>query len=134
MIPNPEFRNQPKMFWAYVRTLSQQLGYTVRGKGQIKVPTFPEMRSGLNDLGLDPGRVADSSDLPTALGAELRKYFEYRAVILNDFVKSQLMDANQARTLYEELQGTFSYTCPVPMNKQTGIKHSLNTSPLSSTC
>ena len=32
MIGNPEFRRQPKNFWAYVRTLSQHLGYTVRGE------------------------------------------------------------------------------------------------------
>jgi hypothetical protein len=47
MVPNKEFLKQPKMFWAYVRTLSQQLGYTVRGKGQIKVPTLSEMKTGL---------------------------------------------------------------------------------------
>ncbi len=43
MIANPRFQNQPKHFWAYVRTLSQHLGYTVRNKGIVKVPTLSEM-------------------------------------------------------------------------------------------
>ncbi len=122
MIPNPEFQNQPKMFWAYVRTLSQTLGYTVRGKEQIKVPTLSEMRAGLGALGLDPTKIANGSDSPTALGENLHKYFEYRAAALNGFVGSQLMDADQARALYEQLQETFAHKCPVPMNKQSGDK------------
>ena len=34
MIASPEFQQQKKHFWAYVRTLSQSLGYTgAAGKG-----------------------------------------------------------------------------------------------------
>lgn len=40
MTPEVRFKNQAKDFWANVRLLSQQLGYTVRGKGIIKVPTI----------------------------------------------------------------------------------------------
>jgi hypothetical protein len=119
MIANPEFQKQPKMFWAYVRTLSQHLGYTERGKGQIKLPTIDEMRKGLSELGLDPSKLG-SAGTPTQLGAELRKYFEYRASILNGFVETQLMNASQAVALFDELRSTCKYECPVPMNKQKG--------------
>lgn len=122
MIGNPEFKNQPKMFWAYVRTLSQHLGYTVRGKGQIKIPTLSEMCRGLSELGLDATKLATDGERPTPLGAELQRYFEYRAGVLNDFVKSQLMNGTQALALYEELRAKCRYACPVPMNKQKGDK------------
>jgi hypothetical protein len=120
MIPNPEFQNQPKMFWAYVRTLSQHLGYTVRRQAQIKIPALSEMRTALSELGLDPSKVASAAGTPTKLGAELYKYFEYRAAVLNGFVETQLMNVGQAVALYDELRATCKYDCPVPMNKQKG--------------
>ncbi len=122
VIVNPEFKRQPKYFWAYVRTLSQRLGYTVRGKGIVKVPTFLEMHKGLADLGLDPKRVVDAFGKPTQLGMELNKYFRYRAKVLNDSVKHQLMAAEEARQTFEELQKSMVYDCPLPMNKQKGEK------------
>ena len=120
MIANPEFQNQPKMFWAYVRTLSQHLGYTERGKGQIRLPTIAEMRNGLSELGLDPSKIASSAHTPTRLGVELQKYFEYRASVLNQFVETQLMNVSQAVALYDQLRSACTYTCPIPMNKQKG--------------
>lgn len=122
MIPNQEFLKQPKMFWAYVRTLSQQLGYTVRGKGQIKVPTLSEMKTGLLTLGLDARKVATQNDSPTPLGSELLKYFEYRALVLNTNVRAQLMNAAEAEKLYTKLRGEAVHKCPLPMNKQSGDK------------
>lgn len=122
MISNPEFQNQPKAFWAYVRTLSQHLGYTIRGKAQIRVPTIKEMRAGLSDLGLDPERIGTGAGSPSQLGQELSKYFAHRAMVLNEFVESNLMEVDQAHELYEELKGSCSYECPLPMNKQKGEK------------
>ena len=123
MIPNPKFQNQPKMFWAYVRTLSQQLGYTVRGQNQIKVPSVPELVAGLTVLGLDSTKlVKKGTEAPTALGQNLLDYFVYRAGVLNEKVRYHLMDAEAARILYDELLGHVRYPSPVPMNKQTGEK------------
>ena len=122
MIANPEFQQQPKYFWAYVRTLSQQLGYTVRAKGVIKVPTLSEMRAGLRKLGLDPSKVVSAPGEPTPLGTELDRYFHYRAEVLNNSVQHQLMVAEDARHIFEEMQGSMTYNCPLPMNKQKGDK------------
>ena len=122
MIANPEFQQQPKYFWAYVRTLSQQLGYTVRAKGVIKVPTLSEMRTGLRKLGLDPSKVVSAPGEPTPLGTELDRYFHYRAEVLNDSVQHQLMVAEDARQIFEEMLGSMTYDCPLPMNKQKGYK------------
>lgn len=123
MVANPEFQNQPKLFWAYVRTLSQQLGYTVRAKKQIKIPTVPEIVAGLTALGLDPGKlVRKEPDDLTDLGRELLRYFAYRAQVLNENVQFQLMNADAARELYEKLLKQVRHPSPVPMNKQSGEK------------
>ena len=110
------------MFWAYIRTLSQHLGYTIRGKGQIKIPSLSEMRMGLSELGLDPTKIASSEDGPTSIGTELQRYFEYRANVLNGFVQSHLMNAAEARGLYEKLRRKSKHACPAPMNKEKGDK------------
>ena len=39
MKPDQRFLKQPKHFWASVRTISQQVGYTERGTGRIRVPS-----------------------------------------------------------------------------------------------
>ena len=122
MIANPEFKRQPKYFWAYVRTLSQYLGYTVRSKGIVKVPTLSEMRACLRSLGLDPNRVVDTFGEPTQLGKGLNRYFQYRSKVLNDSVQHQLMVAEEARQTFKELQESMVYDCPLPMNKQKGDK------------
>ncbi|MDP3000051.1 MAG: hypothetical protein Q8N47_21375 [Bryobacterales bacterium] len=123
MVANSEFQNQPKMFWAYVRTLSQQLGYTVRAKKQIKIPTVPEIVAGLTALGLDPGKlVKKETDDLTDLGRELLRYFAYRAQVLNEKVQFQLMNADAARKLYKKLLKQVRHPSPVPMNKQSGEK------------
>ena len=110
------------MFWAYVRTLSQQLGYTLRQKKEVKIPSLAEMRSGLSDLGLNPTRVAENELVPTDLGSELQAYFGYRAQVLNEFVRAHLMNAEQAKELFNELKESAIHPCPLPMNKQKGEK------------
>jgi hypothetical protein len=121
LIANPIFLNQPKQFWAYVRSISQTVGYTVRRQGQIKVPTIEEMASALNNLGLDGGRVLDQKST-TQLGGSLMNYFAYRAEVLNNTVQGRLMDVERARNLFEQKKRELNYTGPIPMNKQKGDK------------
>jgi hypothetical protein len=52
----------------------------------------------------------------------LEHYFEYRATILNTFVKPRLMNGDQAKALFEDLCGRLNPRCPLPMNKQKGEK------------
>ena len=44
MIPNKKFTNLSKDFWANIRSISQQTGYTIRGGSQIKIPTLAEIK------------------------------------------------------------------------------------------
>ena len=88
MKPNPTFLKQPKPFWAYVRSISQQVGYTVRKQNKIKVPSGLEMREALQKLNLDGSRLADERGVPTELGQALQDYFTYRADVLNTTVST----------------------------------------------
>lgn len=122
MKPDPRFLNQPKHFWANVRTIGQHVGYTARGTGQIVVPDLGVIMEALGELGLRTSHVVDDAGKPTALGASLVAYFAYRAEILNKFVEPRLMNAEQAAKAFARVRKTTKSKLPVPMNKQKGDK------------
>ncbi len=122
MKANGLFLNQPKPFWANVRSISQHLGYTLRGTGQIKVPMLGEMRLTMLELGLSTAHIIDDLGQPTELGRTLSAYFEFRADVLNNYVRVLLMDVARARETFESLRGKLCPTCPIPMNKQKDEK------------
>jgi hypothetical protein len=105
-----------------VRSISQHLGYTLRGKDQIKVPTLEEMRLTMLELELTTTHIIDNLGQPTKLGTTLLSYFKFRADVLNNHVRLWLMDAARARKTFEELKERLCPTCPLPMNKQKGKK------------
>lgn len=121
MKADSRFLKQPKTFWANVRTISAEVGYTVRGKKQIKVPSLPEMGVALRGLGLDDRHILDSSERPTPFGKLLFEYFSYRARVLNTFVEARLMDGREAKVEFEKLRKTWK-RCHLPLNKQKGEK------------
>ena len=121
MKPDDRFLRQPKRFWANVRTLGQHIGYVVRGAEQIRTPNVGEMRVALSELGLNPDAVGTALE-PTALGASLRDYFAYRADVLERFVEPHLMNAKEAKRLFEKLRKRIRPKCPLPLNKQKGKK------------
>ncbi len=118
MQPNSQFLNQPKHFWANVRTLSQSLGYTNKKTKQIKIPSLTEVISGLQQIGLRSTHIATEHSQLTPFGQVLFEYFEYRADVLNNFVKSKLMNANKAKQLFFELYEQLNPKCILPQNKQ----------------
>jgi hypothetical protein len=124
MQPDPRFTKQPKHFWANVRSISQQAGYTQRGTGQIKVHSYQEMVRALGAISLTSHHIWDAANRrPTEFGETLRDYFAYRAKVLNEIVEPNLMTAESAKEAYEELRKKYPQAiCPVPMNKQKGDK------------
>jgi hypothetical protein len=122
MKANELFLNQPKPFWANVRSISQRLGYTLRGTGQIKVPTLEEMRLTMLGLGLSTTHIIDNLGQPTEFGRTLSAYFEFRADLLNNYARVRLMDVARARETFERLKEKLCPTCPLPINKQKGEK------------
>ena len=122
MKPDRRFQKQPKHFWANVRTISQKLGYTERGKGVIKAPSLPEMRKALLSLGLESNHLLDANEIPTVLGRNLHDYFKFRADALNNTVESLLMTVEQAAELFAKHKKRLRPSCPLPLNKQKGKK------------
>lgn len=118
---NSDFEGLDKGFWAHVRSLSQTLGYTDRGKGTIKVPTLTEVLAGMKKLELLSGHLVEKGK-PTPLARQLIAYFAYRAKVLNETVQYQLMDKVAAEAMYNRLLGVRKYKHAAAMNKQKGDK------------
>lgn len=117
MKPDPRFLAQPLEFWAHVKSISQQLGYTDKATKQIKVHSIPSMVVALQKLGLQTQHLVD-----TNLGAELEAYFLHRAIALNEQVQHDLMNKAQAEAVFTELRERLKPTRALTMNKQKGDK------------
>lgn len=115
------FLNCSKSFWATVRSVSQIIGYTARGEGQVKIPTINEIISTFQRLGLNIDHVITNGK-PTNFAYQLIEYYKYRADILNNYVEPRLMDVKRAKNEFNKLFRKLKPSCPIPMNKQTGNK------------
>ncbi|HEX3998055.1 MAG TPA: hypothetical protein VHX65_05855 [Pirellulales bacterium] len=122
MIPDRRFVDLPKHFWANIRTISQHLGYTARGTGQIAIPTVEKMGDSMVELGLSASHLVGERGSPTKLGRLIHDYFKHRAAVLNLFVEPRLMDVERAKAMFEKLQKQYSTKRVPPMNKQKGEK------------
>lgn len=121
MKPDLKFATLPKSFWAAVRSVSQEVGYTIRGKSQVKIPTIGEIRRSFESLSLNPDRIGDVGT-PTDLANILLAYYEHRANILNNFVEPRLMDVNRAKSEFDAIKKKLKPSCSIPLNKQKGKK------------
>jgi len=119
MKPIPRFLNKPKSFWASVRSLSQQVGYSK--KDMIIIPTVAQMAAAFEKLGLDSERIFKDGK-PTQLATDLLDYFTERSRVLVNEVEPKLLSAEQAKDLFEKTHAEFDHKCPIPMNKQKGEK------------
>jgi hypothetical protein len=140
MQPVERFKSKPKRFWANVRTISQAVGYTTRGQGEIKIPTIDEISSAYKSLGLTIEHLYAGGSL-TAFGEDLLAYFETRSKLLHSQAEPNLMDAaalfdkktgrrlnaecdntTRAKREFERLKLELCPKCPIPENKQKGDK------------
>ncbi len=122
MKADPRFLNQPTHFWANIRTISQHVGYTARGTGQILVPDLAVIVKALGELDLGTAHVVEKDGSPTPIGASLVAYFAYRADLLNRTIQARLMNAEQAAKAFARVRRSTKSKLPVPMNKQKGDK------------
>ncbi|MGB3167433.1 MAG: hypothetical protein WBA68_11735 [Alteraurantiacibacter sp.] len=119
MKPDPRFLRKPKSFWASVRSLSQQLGYSKKDK--ILIHDAKQMASAFSKLKLNPDKIF-SNGKPTALADELHLYFSERATALEQIAEPNLLSAEEAKKIFNDLRAKLSPKCPLPMNKQKGEK------------
>lgn len=122
MKANPLFLAQPKEFWANVRTISQEVGYTERSTKSIKTPSLKSIREKFSILGLTTSHIAHEDGTPTELGHQLFAYFSYRANILNNTVQHNFMRKEAAEIEFNRLKSQLKPKCPLPMNKQKAEK------------
>lgn len=112
MRPVEEFRNQPPEFWALVKLASMELGYSERGTGNIKRYASVDIRAELEERGLDPSGHEDTIERAAA-------YSEARATLLEQTVRPNLMNREEAAELFDEVRvrvGPPDYL--LTMNKQ----------------
>lgn len=119
MIANPEFLNQPLDFWANVKLIGQEVGYTDRATKKVKAPDILEIEQVFKKLELDFSKIHHSGSI-TAFGQRLLDYFEFRAETLNKFIEPNLMDKDEAEKLFLEMKSQLEPKSPIPMNKQKG--------------
>lgn len=122
MKANEIFMKQKPEFWAYVKTLSQSLGYTNRSNKTIKVPTIIEIQAAFKNLNLSIDEIINQDKSITIFGNHLLNYFQYRADVLNINVKNNLMNRDEAENLFHIIRNSYEPQCPLPMNKQKGEK------------
>jgi hypothetical protein len=122
MRANKTFSKMPKKFWANVRTIGETLGYTERGEGKIKVFTIDEIKEAMTKNELGYLHLVSESGKLTDLGENLLDYFEYRADILNNTVEKNLMNADEARELFQKVSNGHISEYSYAMNKQKGDK------------
>lgn len=112
MKANELFVDRDSSFWAYVKLISENLGYSKRGSGQVRTYNLKEVITKLQELGInyELDVIEDVID-----------YLDYRSDVLNNFVKHQFMNKDIAREAFRSLASFHtenSYTCSLPLNKQ----------------
>lgn len=119
MKPIEVFKNQDAAFWASVRSLSQKIGYSRKDTIIAASPVL--MAKAANELGLNPDTYYCEGKA-TELGVTLEAYFEARQTHLHSIAEPNLMDADDAKLLFNEIRKKYNPSCPLPMNKQKGNK------------
>lgn len=109
-----EFIDAPAELWAFVRFVSESLGYTDRRNGIVNSYTVEEIEELCAHCNVNAPRqmIIDASD-----------YSFMRADLLNDYIQNQLMDAETAREEFlrwEQVHRLNAYLCKLPLNKQKG--------------
>jgi hypothetical protein len=121
MKPNPKFLDQGLGFWAIVKYVSEQAGYTNRKSkanpiSTLKVLTPDTIRATLTKCDIDHGSI------PTEQYDLASEYIAYRAAVLTHEVEPSLMNRDQARACFEEVKERVNPKHPIPLNRQKGEK------------
>src|SRR5690348_6611014 len=101
MKPDARFLYKDPIFWANVKSISQLVSYS---KGErIKAPNIDEIKVRLPTVSLTFHHIFDEDNALTSLGKDLLDYFQYRADIINNTVKANLMRVDEAASIFVPL-------------------------------
>ena len=110
----PEFEGMDPSFWAFVKYISETLGYAERGHGRVKTYSH----SDIAHLCRETDTTADGRLIDTAVS-----YLNLRADVLNNDVQHWLMDAETASAEFAKMEEYYRrnrFQCKLPLNKQKG--------------
>ena len=108
------FEDMDASFWAFVKFVSENLGYTERGEGFVKRYSIDTIRALCEEHGINASEKVI---------AGTAQYSKMRADLLNNFAQKMLMDAQAASEEFrnwEMLHRIGNYYCKLPLNKQKG--------------
>ena len=112
-----EFSREDKSFWFFIRFASEKLHYTEKGTNSIKFYTKEAVEDlcGKENINATPDQIT-----------QLVKYSQMRADLLNNTVKNNLMNLEDAKKEFNKLYNENSYNSKLIMNKQSGEKKAIN--------
>lgn len=108
------FKGMDASFWAFVKFVSENLGYTERCEGLVKKYPIDTIRALCKERGINASEEVIVS---------AAQYSKMRADLLNRFTEKMLMDAQTAGEEFknwEVLHRAENYYCKLPLNKQKG--------------
>ena len=108
-----KYTNESGSFWAFVKYVTERLGYTDRRTGLIKSYTYQE----ICNLCANNGILATES-----LIIKSTEYCSARADVINNEIQYNLMNAEQAESLFNQIYNQGQYQSKIIMNKQSGAK------------
>lgn len=115
-----EFIHKDASFWAFIKFISETLGYTERSQGIVKAYTVAELQSLCRKYNVN----TDSQTINDAV-----MYSEMRAELLNNFAEPSLMNAETACAEFKNLLPAYkrkNLHSALPMNKQKGAMRQVN--------
>ncbi|MBQ6343052.1 MAG: hypothetical protein IJI41_08030 [Anaerolineaceae bacterium] len=112
-----EFSREDKSFWFFVRFVSEKLHYTEKGSDSVKSYPKESVENLCDSEGIDatPDQIA-----------QLVLYSQMRANLLNNVVKNNLMDLDEAKREFNNLYNERHYKSKLIINKQSGDKKAIN--------
>ena len=111
-----EFKNKDASFWAFIKFISETIGYTKRNQGLVRAYTEAE----IYNICLQHKIPTDSTLISDAV-----RYSIMRADLLNNFTRNMLMDVKAAQREFSILLPAHKsehLLCTLPLNKQKGQK------------
>ena len=120
MKPNPEFLNRSVSFWALVKYVSEQSGYTNRktkkNPSSLKSYSAAEIKNTLIRCNIDHGCISDDEYFLAS------RYLTYRCDVLTSAVEPALMNREQAKACFAEVKERVNPRHRIPFNRQKGDK------------
>lgn len=113
----PEFSMEDNSFWSLIRFISEKLGYTNRRTGLVSF--------------YSPNEIANLCSrehicVPDEVIAKASLYLQKRASAINNTVQNNLMNAEQAERVFNDLYSSRSFDSKLIINKQSGDKKKAN--------